>query len=327
VQGSIAAGMGQMAAGAGAYNVQTAQAAAMNTQTAMQWNSYVYACNKQNAAMNLARRERQQKNLNESADAVYKRVRDNPDPHDIHTGDALNIVLNELCNPAIYTQVVQKSTTPIASQLVKSINFQHVANMVLISLDDISARGVPDALATNPAFEPDRQAIRALVKKGRTEGQSGGQIAPETIRSFRAAVQAAKDKADSLYAQGTRQRSESDNFLKALLGVSKMLERPEIETFLEGLNRYPSTTLGHLISFMHSFNLRFGPAKTPDQEATYDRIYPMLAQLLNQAQGPGAGTTAAHADLPDPKQAMAVFSGVPLGTAQPPAPPAPGAPR
>jgi hypothetical protein len=286
----------------------------------------MYAVNKQNAATNLARRQQQQKNVNESADATYRRLHDNPDPHDIHTGDALNVVLDELVNPRVYTQVVQKAATPINSQLVKNINFQHAANMILISLEDVSARAVPDALATSPNFETDRQAIRAIVAKGRQEAASPGQqVSPETLRSFRAAVQAAKDKADATFAQGTRQRDESDNFLKALLGLSKMLERPDIEEFLKGLNRYPTTTLGHLISFMHSFNLRFGVAKTPEQEAAYDQIYPMLVQLRGQAQAQDASPMTAQASLPDPRQAMSLFSGMPYEQLQPqPSPPGVG---
>jgi hypothetical protein len=332
VQGSIAAGMGNMAAGAGQYNVQTAQARSINAQTAMQWNSYIYACNKQNAATDLARRQRQQKELNASSDEVYRRLHDNPDPHDVHTGDALNVVMTELVNPKVYTDVVQKATAPIASQLVKNINFSHAANMILISLEDISARGVPDELASNPQFETDRQTIRSIVAKGRQEGSSSNQISPETIRSFRAAVQAAKDKADSLYAQGTRQRDQCDNFLKALLGLSKMLERPDVEEFLKGLNRYPSTTLGHLITFMHSFNLRFGAAKTPEQEAAYDQIYPMLARLRDQAQAQGPNPMTAGTSMPDPKQAMSIFAGMPYNQLQsqpaaPPAPPRPGVPK
>jgi len=321
VQGSVAAGMGNFAAGAGSYNVQTAQARSINTQTAMQFNDYMYAVNKQNAATNLARRQQQQKNVNESADATYKRLHDNPDPQDIHTGDALNIILTELVNPKVYTQVVQKATMPIDSQLVKNINFQHAANMILISLGDVSSRGVPDALATSPNFETDRQAIRAIVAKGRQEASSSNQVSPETLTNFRAAVQAAKDKADTLFAQGTRQRDEADNFLKALLGLSRMLERPDIEEFLKGLNRYPTTTMGHLVTFMHSFNLRFGVAKMPEQEAAYDQIYPMLVQLRDQAQAQGPNPMTAQAPLPDPRQAMSIFSGMPYEHLLPPPPP------
>jgi hypothetical protein len=336
VQGSIASGMGNFAAGAGAYNVQTAQARALNTQTAMQFNEYMYAVNKQNAATNFARRQKQQKNVTESADATYRRLHDNPDPHDIHTGDALNIVLTELVNPKVYTQVIEKATTPIASQLVKKINFQYPANMILISLEDISARGVPEVLATSPEFEPDRQAIRAIVAQGRTEAHSENHITPETLQKFRAAVKAAQDKVAASIPAGTRQRDEADNFLKALYGLSKMLERPNVEQFLEGLNRYPSTTLGHLVAFMHSFNLHFGVAKTPDQEAAYDQIYPMLARLRDQAQAQDPSLMAAQAPLPDPRQATGIFSGMDFSQVQPrngpqggapPAPPQPGRPR
>jgi hypothetical protein len=327
--------MGNYAAGAGAYNVQTAQARSMNANTAMQWNDYMYAINKRNAANEMARLNRRQKTVNETSDATYKRLHDNPDPRDVHTGDALNVVLTELANPRVYTQFVQKSTQPIDSALVKNINFQFAANMILISLEDVSARGVPDALATNPNFEADRQAIRALVAKGKKEAESSNQVSIETLRSFRTAVKALQDKADAAYAVGTRQRDQSDNFLKALYGISKMLERPQVEQFLKGLNRYPTTTMGHLITFMHSFNLRFGVAKTPEQEAAYDRLYPMLAQLRDQSQGQGQGSSpmTAQAPLPDPRQATSFFSGMDYSHFQPqpdphtgvvPAPPQPG---
>lgn len=338
VQGNIASGMGNYAAGAGSYNVQTAQARSINANTAMQWNNYMYAVNKQNAQTNLARRQLQQKNVNESADAIYKRLHDNPNPNDIHTGDALNIVLTELADPKVYTQFVQKSTQPIDSRLVKNINFQFAPQLILISLEDLGARGVPDVLATNPAFEADRQAIRALVAKGKKEAESENQVSIETLSSFREAVKVLRGKADAMYQQGTRQRDEADNFLKALYGLSKMLEQPQVEQFLKGLNRYPTTTMGHLITFMQSFNLRFGPAKTPQQEATYDQVYPMLVQLRDQSQGQGQGPSplTAQAPLPDPKQATSFFSGMDYSHFQPqpdphtgavPAPPQPRRPR
>lgn len=336
VQGSIASGMGNYAAGAGAYNVQTAQARSINANTAMQWNEYMYAVNKQNAMTEVARLNKRQQKVNETADATYKRLHDNPDPRDIHTGDALNVVLTELANPKVYTQFVQKSTQPIDSRLVKSINFQFAPQMILISLEDLSARGVPDILATSPAFEADRKAIRALVTKGRKEAESSNQVSIETLRDFRAAVQTLKTKADGTLAQGTRQRDEVDNFLKALYGLSKMLEQPEVEQFLKGLNRYPTTTMGHLITFMQSFNLRFGAAKTPEQEAAYDQLYPMLVQLRDQSQGQGPNPLTAQAPLPDPKQATSFFSGMDYSHFKPqpsphagavPAPPQPRQPR
>ena len=49
VAGSTAYGMGNFAAGAGAYNEQTAQARSMNANTAMQVNNYMYQVNPRNA--------------------------------------------------------------------------------------------------------------------------------------------------------------------------------------------------------------------------------------------------------------------------------------
>jgi hypothetical protein len=339
VQGSMAAGRGMYAAGAGQYNVQTAQARSINANTAMQWNNYMYACNQQNAASELARNQRRQQATIETQDATYKRLHDNPEPADVHRGDALNVVLTELVNPKIYATVTEKSTQPIDSALVKNINFQYAANMILISLQDVSSRAVPDALATRPEFETDRQSIRAIVAQGRKEAESSNQVSPATLGRFRDAVKAAQAKADAMFEQGSRQRDESDNFLKALYGLGKMLERPQIEQFLKGLDRYPQTTLGHLISFMHTFNLRFGAAKTPEQEAAYDQLYPLLVQLRDRTQAQDQGPSpvaAAQAPLPDPRGAMSYFSGMPYSQLQPqpgsnpgaaPAPPRPGVPR
>ena len=68
VQGNVASGMGNFAAGAGAYNVQTAQARAMNANTAMQWNDYMYAINQRNANNEVAILNKRQGKVNEAAD-------------------------------------------------------------------------------------------------------------------------------------------------------------------------------------------------------------------------------------------------------------------
>ena len=227
----------------------------------------------------MIRLQKRQQATTDTLDATYKRLHDNPDPRDIHTGDALNVVLTELVNPKVYTQVVQKSTQSIDSQLVKTINFEYAAKMILISLEDVSARGVPDVLATEPAFETDRQTIRALVAKGRKEAESENQVSIETLRSFRTAVKALQDKADAMFDQGTRQRDEVDNFLKALYGLSKMLERPAVEQFLKGLNRYPD-----------------------DDHGSPDHVHAHLQPSLRPCEDPGAGG-GLRPDLPDARRA------------------------
>lgn len=260
---------------------------------------------------------------------IYKRLHDNPSSLDIHSGDALNVVLDELTNPDVYTQVIAGSTRPIDSQLVKNIQFQYAANMIAISLADFSARGVPDYLMTTAEFAPDRAAIKQLAGKVRSEIESKGEASPETLANCRVAINALKDKVDGMLPQGTPKRLEADNYLKALYGLSRMLETPSVDQFLTELNKVDSTTLGHLIAFMHTFNLRFGKAKTPVQEQTYDQLYPLLVAVRDQVKAPSANPFTTSRGTQDPKPFSTYFSGMqydPKHGVAPPPPPAPGQP-
>ena len=78
--------MGNLAAAAGAYNEQTAEARSVNAQTAMQVNNYMYAVSRQNARNEMIRMSKRRGRINEAADATYKRLHDNPDANDIHSG-------------------------------------------------------------------------------------------------------------------------------------------------------------------------------------------------------------------------------------------------
>ena len=164
----MARGAGVAMAGAGYYNQQTAVARSINANTAMQVNQYMYEVNKTNAKYYYTRSANKQKEESSTGEAIYKRLHDNPSGYDIHTGDALNVVLDELTNPAVYTQVVTGATRPIDSQLVKNIEFEYAANMIAISLADFSARGVPDYLLTTPDFAPIARRSRSwLARSGK----------------------------------------------------------------------------------------------------------------------------------------------------------------
>ena len=40
--------------------------------------------------------------------------------------------------------------------------------------------------------------------------------------------------------------------------------------------------MGNLLAFMHTFNLRFGPATTPRQRQVYTELYPVLDQTRDR---------------------------------------------
>jgi hypothetical protein len=87
---------------------------------------------------------------------------------------------------------------------------------------------------------------------------------------------------------------------------------------------------------MHSFGLRFGAAKTPIQEATYDQLYPILVGLRDGANARGPNPITAQVAEPDPKALTNFYSGMAHSHFQPqpkpnhdavPAPPRPGQSR
>jgi hypothetical protein len=331
VGGDMARGMGVFAAGAGMYNEQTAQARSMNTDTAMRLNEYLYQSQMVSTRKYHQELAERRKRVNASADAVYRRLHDNPEPADIRSGDALNVVLDEINNPQVYLRTAKLASKPIQSRMVKTIPFQYAIRAITISLNELSQRGVPDELAENPAFENERKAVKDIFAQAKKESDGAGQVSIETLRKARTAITTLKNKVDATLAAGAPGRAASDNFLKALYGLTKMLETPDVARYLKELDTMSTTTLGELLGFMNSFNLRFGPAGTPAQQTVYTQLYPMLVALRDQV-GPESSKSAKQpAELPDPTRGTEFFSGMEYdhlkGKQNPqatPAPPPPG---
>lgn len=310
VGGDMARGMGVFAAGAGMYNEQTAQARSMNANTAMRMNEYLYQSQMVSTRKYHQELAERRKRTNASADAIYQRLHDNPEPADIRSGDALNVVLDELNNPHVYLRTAKLASKPIQSRMVKSIPFQYAVKAITISLSELNKRGVPDELAQNPAFETERQAVRDVFAQVKKESDTASQVSIETLRKARTAITALKNKVDATLAADAPGRTASDNFLKALYGLSKMLETPDVARYLKELDTMSTTTLGELLGFMNSFNLRFGHADTPDQQTTYTQLYPMLVALRDQVGPEDSGAANRAAGVPDPKSGTEFFSGM-----------------
>lgn len=336
VAGSHAAGMGMFAAGAGAYNEQTAQARSINAQTAMQANEYLYQSQQRRNRTYYSRLAKEQAAKQEAGEEIFRRIHDNPTPRDVHTGDALNAILDDLENPKVFPEAVRAaSQQPVPSALVRSIPFGYAPQAIAISLEDLSGQGVPDILLTNPAFEEDRKAIRALAADARKQLESPGQVSPETLAGLRQAIKAAQAKVKTVIPANSADHYPAENYLKALFGLTKMLQQPNTVAFLEELKKIDTTSMAHLLSFMHSFNLRFTPAKTPDQERAYDQLFTVMSGLRDQLVRPGQAPSPFQVpDKPaDPNKLTNYFSGMAMShfepqtdphTGQtPPPPPAP----
>src|SRR5260370_38241796 len=86
-----------------------------------------------------------------------------------------------------------------------------------------------------------------------------------------------RDKLEANKPADPRLYVEAINYIKALMGMARMLEKPQVEKLLAELDSVKGTTLGSLLGFMHTYNLRFAPATTPGQRTFYESLYTRLA--------------------------------------------------
>jgi hypothetical protein len=325
VHGDEARGMGVFAAGLGQYNLATARADAINADTAMRFNEYMWEAQQAANQRYYRRLAERQRRVAETAAATYSRLRDNPEGADVHRGDALNVLLDELSAPGVYTRAAGAGQAPLSTALVKELPFRYAPQAITISLDELLNR-VPDLIKA-PAFDKQRLEIKALVARARSESEDDGEISLTTLRSTQAAIKALHDKIRSDAPAG-RNRNEADNFLKAAFGLARMLESPEIGAFLKELDRVETTSLAALLGFMFEFNLRFGVATTPRQRTAYDDLFPKLralrSQLFPRNDAPIAMGAPEH---PHPEWAERFFSGMDLDEIQQKKPLTPAPPR
>jgi hypothetical protein len=325
--GGVLRGMGAFAEGEGVYNYDTAVADRIETEEAMRLNQYLW--NSELTARRLYN-EHQARRQNLDRDrykARMARLRTNPQESDIDSGEALNIVLGQMTNPKVISNssALRQANAKVSAAAIREIPFRDETDAITISLDELTdPKSWPLPLRSD-AFQAEREAYQKAVDDALAEDKDGGSLKPETIARVRNSVAALYRKVETTIPK-TQQPDhlQAINYLKGLAGLSRMLERPNLETVLGELEKVQDTTVGNLLTFMHSYNLRFAPATTPKQRAIYRDLYPLLASQRDAVLGkPG---DEAEPPAPQPvENPTAIFNKMDPThlNPRPPAPPKP----
>jgi hypothetical protein len=294
VEGNIARGLGYYSMAAGEYNEETAVANAVNAKAVSRWNQYLYQSQLEHNRREQERLTRRKDRVAESLDAITKRLREEPSSDDIASGAALNVVLDDLSDPRIHGSALRMAKTPIKGSTIRSIPFNDASEAVTISINQLVAKDEtwPPALRDD-AFRAEREAYRQAVAAAMKEDEEG-EISPRTLRDVRNAVAALRVKANKSIRKPSPEYLQAQQYIQALTGMTRMLENPNIEPVLKELEKVENTTVGNLLGFMHTFNLRFGNATTPAQRAIYADLYPILVthrdEVVKEAGIPPKGT-------------------------------------
>ena len=281
-QGDIARGLGYFAMGAGIYNVDTAVARSINVDTMIRWNQYVYLSQKEATRQYFARRNNGIAKDKNAYEALIRRIQENPTVQEVENGDALNAALDQLSDPRIHPSVLRTAETPVSARSIHDIPFRNATEAVTFSLAQLKASSEWPTVLLEPRFASERAEFENVVDQIRKENDEKGQVAPRTITKLRSVIAAVKDKLVNQPLEDSAENQEALKFVKTVTALARMLEKPQIDEVLNELKKIDRTTIGNLLAFMHTFNLRFAPATTARQRAVYKELYPVLAETRDR---------------------------------------------
>ena len=321
VQGDTARGMGAYAAGAGVYNYQTAQARAVNANTLMNFNEYLYQSQQVANRRYAARTAAQSKTQIDAYNARQATLRDNPSQADIFRGDALNVLVDQISNPRFSRgSSLGKADLKVPGKIIRNIPFFFSTDAVVIGLSQLVDETSWPRVLRSDSFAAERRAYIGAVK-----ALADDEKKPEELANVRSSLKALFDKVDATIPK-TQMPDYSDamGYLKGLAGLAKMMEKPNFEKALKDLDPEKQATIGQLLAFMANYNLRFGAANTPEQRTAYTTLYPMLASQVNRlvADAPPAVKLQPSETMKAPAELFKDVDAKHLN----PQPPAPGTP-
>ena len=76
--------------------------------------------------------------------------------------------------------------------------------------------------------------------------------------------------------------AEAENYVKTLIGLARMLQKPKFEKVIAELEKIKKTSMANLLGFMHTFNLRFGRATSTAAARSTHSSTPTLAELRDR---------------------------------------------
>ncbi len=311
-QGNLARGLGYYATGVGNLEVSNAEAGSVNTNTLMRYENFMYNSQLQaNHNERLRTRERMKRDAR-AGDALNKRALNQPSDEDITDGNALNGALDQITDPRVHSSALRLATVKIPGRIIRQIPFVNASEAVTISLDQLTAESGWPAALRDSKFETERKAYSDAVDRALKEDRDGD-IAPQTIEQMRTALSGLKARLEAVPPGDRARFGEAETYLKSLYAMTRMLERPDYEKIVAELDSIKETTLGSLLGFMHTFNLRFGRPTTPEQRAAYEQLYPVLAEhrdrVLKDAGLAVKGSDKNKDTPPPPPQASSDFFG------------------
>ena len=261
------AGLGAFARGKGAYLLDKAQADAINVETMTKWNKAL-------RARQAAIREDQEKEAARRQAARNERV----ERRNLSEGTALNNLLAQIFDVDPTAARSGRANAPISMSAIREIPFEWDSEAISLCLDQMTGNSSLPASLMAPAYEQEHNALRAAVHAA-LEEDAKGTVSIETVKRINEAVSKLRSAFMKNTSRFDRGYDDALTYLTTMATLSRLLNDPSMRRFLEELKSNEGRTVGELIAFMDSYNLRFGRATTNRQLEIYTRLMPILTGI------------------------------------------------
>jgi hypothetical protein len=286
VQGDILRGQGMAAWGMGQFNLSTAMANSINTDTAIRWNEYVYQSIKIDLHEKYLHRKAHQEHLNAQEGKTLKRLLETPNQADLRNGDALNFVLMQLIDPRISPSNYRNAVVTLPGETIRKIPFVYSARAATFSMERLIGKREWPLSLRGPEFAPERRNYEKAVDDA-IELDVENKLSGQAVREVEKAVRGLDDKIDLVITQDrVNELKQARNHVKKLADIPRILREGPVEKAIAEIETYPGTSVGDLIQFMQRHNLRFGVADSPDETMLYANLYDSFRKQRDQVTLP-----------------------------------------
>jgi hypothetical protein len=270
------AGLGAYARGQGVYEVEDAKAQAINLDTTLKWNKALRARQK-------ALRKQAQEDAANQAAARDERVT----RQELEDGTTLNQLLSSIYD---YDPVVSKASraqTAIPADTIHDIPFEWDTEAISVCIDQMTAKDALPAALAGEDFTAERTKLRKAAEEVLKEDAKGN-VTADAKKRLNAAITAFREKFTKDTPKFDPTYNDATGYFQTLASLSRLLNDPSMKKILAELGKNQDVPVGKLITFMHSYNLRFGPATTDRQRDIYRALAPLLTQVMQDTSAQAA---------------------------------------
>ena len=222
---SMARGLGMMNMGRGMYNVDTAQARSINTNTVIRYNQAMFNSERSATKLYVARRQKLAQDDEKAYSDIQDRLRNHPTARDVTDGDALNTLLDVLLNPASADISLQQIKTPLRPDVISNIPFELASEGMTVCLDRMTMDGQWPQAVLGDEFRPERDGLRKAIQAALEEDKEG-EIDPQSVQAVQAAIDRLRTKFEKLVPHTSPDYVTAHWSIKAMDGLTKMLYSP-----------------------------------------------------------------------------------------------------